>query len=89
MEIMTVQLQYPGHVCVLPLRLELALERVHTDMKNSYEKFAEHITELKMDHDGGKLASDRLTESLACIMVLFRHNSSDPLGYSCKPSNIS
>ena len=34
-------------------------------MDDSYEAFATHVTELKMDHKDGKQPSDRLTELLS------------------------
>ena len=35
-----------------------------TKISESYEKFAAFITEMRMEHRDGKLASDRLTELL-------------------------
>jgi hypothetical protein len=40
-------------------------------MEESYERFAAHITELKMEHRDGKLASERLTELLGYMYIIY------------------
>ena len=45
-------------------------------MEESYDRFASHITELKMEHRDGKLASDRLTQLLGydiCDIVIIQY----------------
>ena len=45
------------------------VEHVHSKMEISYAKFAEFLTEMKMDHDCGKLPSDALNTLLVYILI--------------------
>ena len=51
------------------LRLLADLGPLHKGMTKSLKECSEQVTELKMDHKGGDLKSDRLTQSLDSTLI--------------------
>lgn len=51
------------------IRLHGSLVPLGQRMDASYERFASYLTELRMDHRDGQLASDRLTQ----LLVYYYH----------------
>lgn len=70
-----------NHFSSALLRLHDDLDSLGSGMDKSYAKFAEFVTEIKLDHRDGQLKSDQLTKLLVYnftvlyIMVLGKPNN--------------
>jgi len=56
-----------SHSDTMATTLKPQLEKLNTSMGESYKKFASYITELRMDHQDGKVQSDELNKLMASV----------------------